>query len=157
MRTWVSSFGCVGMLIGSLVLIPSMLSAGPTFLNRQAFPLPVSLNEIGPFHKNFLKTFEVLTQWNNVTNEKVFVKVDFTFYDADSSGSQTGEDGSDDPLMTISESLTIPAQVDHWGKSFHLTAIGEKLNQGFDHPSEGAGLEVYVDAQITWIQYIPDE
>lgn len=147
----------MGIVTGMLLVYPSVLSANPIFLNRQAFPLPLSLNEIGPYHRNFLKTYEVLTQWNNETNDKVAVRISFTFFDADSSGSQTGEDGNDDVLMTVTESLTIPAQVSHWGKSFRLTVIGEKLNLGFDHPNEGVGLEIYVDAQVIGIQHLPQD
>jgi len=138
----------------SVFLFPSLLLAEPTFLNRQAFPLPLSLNETGRFHDNFLKTFEVLTQWNNPTNHKVQVKIAFTFYDLDSEKNKNGEDGEDDSLMTIVETFTIPDQIGHWAKSFLLTAIGENLNHGFDHPEEGGSLELYLDAQIIHVQHV---
>jgi hypothetical protein len=133
------------------------LFASPTFLNRQAYPLPLGLTEIGLFHNNDLKTFEVWTQWNNASNEKLVVKITFTFFDKDSDDSQLGEDGKDDSLMTVTETVTIPEQVSNWGKYFQLTAIGHKLNQGFDHPAEGAGLELYLDAQVISVQHIPSE
>lgn len=136
------------LCLGWILVCPSFILAEPTFLNRQVFPLSISLNEIGPFHNNFLKTFEVLTQWNNPTHHKLLVEIAFTFYDLDSGKHQDSEDGEDDSLMTIVETFTIPDQVGHWAKSFLLTAIGEQLNQGFDHPNEGAGLELYIDAQI---------
>jgi len=131
------------------------LLASPTFLNRQAYPLPLGLTEIGRFHNNDLKTFEVWTQWNNASNEKLVVKVTFTFFDRDSADSQLGEDGKDDSLMAVTETVTIPEQVSNWGKYFQLTAIGQKLNQGFDHPAEGAGLELYLDAQVISVQHLP--
>jgi len=133
------------------------LLASPTFLNRQAYPLPLGLTEIGQFHNNDLKTFEVWTQWNNASNEKLVVTVTFTFFDKDSDDSQLGEDGKDDSLMTVTETVTIPEQVSNWGKYFQLTAIGQKLNQGFDHPAEGAGLELYLDAQVISVRHLPPE
>ncbi len=141
----------------SVILIPIPLWASPTFLNRQAYPLQIGLTEIGRFHENDLKTFEVWTQWNNSSNEEVVVKIAFTFFDKDSADSQLGEDGKDDPLMTVIESVTIPEQVSSWGKYFQLTAIGHKLNQGFDHPAEGAGLELYVGAQVISVQHLTRE
>ena len=147
----------IGILTGSLLISPSVLFAGPNFLNRQAFPLPISLNEIGPFDNNFLKTYDVFTQWNNISIDDVLVTIVFTFYDADSSGALTGEDGQDDALMTVTQTVRIPAQVSHWGKTFRLTTIGEKLNQGFDHSNEGVGLELYVDAQITVVKHLSEE
>lgn len=138
--------------------VPSpFLWASPTFLNRQAYPLPLGLNEVGRFHNNDLKTFEVWTQWSNSSNEKVVVKLKFTFFDKDSADSQLGEDGEDDSLMTITKKVTIPAQTNNWGKYFQLTAIGYKLNQGFDHPEEGAGLELYLDAQVISVKYLTSE
>ena len=151
----------VFLFLLSCILIISLSSpllwANPTFLNRQAYPLPLGLHEIGHFHKNDLKTFEVWTQWSNPSNEKVVVKVTFTFFDNDSADSQLGEDGEDDILMTVTEKITIPEQVSNWGKYSRLTVIGHKLNQGFDHPEEGAGLELYLDVQITSIQHLPAE
>jgi len=141
----------------SVILFSTELLASPTFLNRQAYPLPLGLTEIGRFHNNDLKTFEVWTQWNNPAREKIVVKVAFTFFDRDSADSQLGEDGKDDSLMTVTETLTIPGQVNNWGKYFQLTAIGHKLNQGFDHPAEGAGLELYLDAQVISVQHLPSE
>ncbi|GJL63715.1 MAG: hypothetical protein NPIRA04_23690 [Nitrospirales bacterium] len=131
--------------------------AGPVFLNRQAFPMPLTLHEMGPFHNNYLRTFEVWTQWNNDANDSVQMNILFTFYDSDSGGSRMGEDGKDDILMSVMQSVTIPGQVSNWGKTFYLTAIGGKINQGFDHLEEGAGLELYLDAQVTSIQYISTE
>ncbi len=151
----------VFLFLLSCILIISLSStvlwANPTFLNRQTYPLPLGLHEIGHFHKNDLKTFEVWTQWSNPSNEKVVVKVTFTFFDNDSADSQLGEDGEDDILMTVTEKITIPEQVSNWGKYSRLTVIGHKLNQGFDHPEEGAGLELYLDAQITSVQHLPAE
>ena len=144
----------LGFCLGYGVLSTSLLWAGPTFLNRQAYPVSLALHEIGPFHNNHLKTFEVWTQWSNDANEAVKVQVAFTFYDSDSGGTRSGEDGKDDLLMSITESFTLPGQVSNWGKSFFLTTIGHKLNHGFDHPQEGAGLELYLDAQVTSIQYL---
>ena len=141
-------------LVCGLAISSSLLWAGPTFLNRQAYPMSLSLNEIGPFHNNYLRTFEVWTQWSNESSDSVKAKITFTFYDSDSGGTRTGEDGKDDVLMSTTESLTIPGQVSNWGKTFYLTAIGGKLNAGFDHLEEGAGLELYVDAQVTSIQYV---
>ncbi len=141
----------------SIGLSFTVLWASPTFLNRQAYPLPLGLNEIGQFHNNDLKTFEVWTQWSNPSNEKIVVKVAFSFYDRDSADSQLGEDGKDDLLMTVTESVTIPEQTSNWGKYFQLTAIGQKLNQGFDHPQEGAGLELYLDAQVISVKHLPSE
>ncbi|GJL53532.1 MAG: hypothetical protein NPIRA02_06640 [Nitrospirales bacterium] len=135
----------------------SLVWAGPVFLNRQAFPLPLTLHEMGPFHNNYLRTFEVWTQWNNDANDAVKMNILFTFYDSDSGGSRTGEDGKDDILMSVMQSVTIPGQVSNWGKTFYLTAIGGKINQGFDHLEEGAGLELYLDAQVTSIQYVSSD
>ncbi|WP_454064554.1 hypothetical protein [Candidatus Nitrospira salsa] len=135
----------------------STVWAGPVFLNRQAFPMPLALHEMGPFHNNYLRTFEVWTQWNNDANDPVQMNILFTFYDSDSGGSRMGEDGKDDILMSVMQSVTIPGQVSNWGKTFYLTAIGGKINQGFDHLEEGAGLELYLDAQVTSIQYISTE
>ena len=59
--------------------------------------------------------------------------------------------------MAVTESVTIPEQVSNWGKYFQLTAIGQKLNKGFDHPAEGAGLELYLDAQVISVQHLPPE
>ncbi len=98
-----------------LVFIPVDLSASPTFLNRQAYPLQIGLTEIGRFHENDLKTFEVWTQWNNSSNEKIVVKITFTFFDKDSADSQLGEDGQDDTLMSVTQTVTIPEQVSSWG------------------------------------------
>lgn len=145
------------LYVGLGLVFPSFIFAEPAFLNRHVFPLSVSLNEIGPFHNNFLRTFEVLTQWNNPTSNKLNVEIAFIFYDFDSGKNQDGEDGKDDSLMTIVETFTIPDQVGHWPKSFWLTAVGKQLNQGFDHPNEGAGLELYVDAQIMSIDHIVPE
>ena len=75
----------------------------------------------------------------------------------DSADSQLGEDGKDDLLMTVKEAVTIPKHVSNWGKFFQLTAIGHKLNQGFDHPEEGPGLELYLDVQIISVQHLPSE
>ena len=131
--------------------------ANPTFLNRQTYPLQLGLTDIGRFHNNDLKTFEVWTQWDNPSHKKIVVKLAFTFVDRDSADSQLGEDGKDDVLMTIKETVTIPQQVNNWGQYLQLTAIGEKLNQGFDHPEEGAGLELYLDAQVISVQHLsPD-
>jgi hypothetical protein len=141
----------------SVIFFSTDLLANPTFLNRQAYPLPLGLTEIGQFHNNDLKTFEVWTQWNNASNERLVLKVTFTFFDKDSDDSQLGEDGEDDFLMAVTESVTIPEQVSNWGKYFQLTAIGQKLNKGFDHPAEGAGLELYLDAQVISVQHLPSE
>ena len=146
------------LFVVSLVLIGASSTttwAGPTFLNRQAYPLNLGLTEIGQFHKNDLKTFEVWTQWSNPSNDKLVVKITFTIFDNDSADAQSGEDGKDDPLMTVTETITIPDQVNNWGKYSQLTAIGHKLNQGFDHPEEGAGLELYIDAQIDSVTHTP--
>ena len=59
------------------------LYASPTFLNRQAYPLPLGLTEIGHFHNNDLKTFEVWTHWNNASNERVVVKEPTYVYHVD--------------------------------------------------------------------------
>ena len=151
----------VYLFVLSCMLFVSLCStdllANPTFLNRQAYPLPLGLTEIGRFHNNDLKTFEVWTQWNNASNEKLVVKVTFTFFDKDSDDSQLGEDGKDDSLMAVTETVTIPEQVSNWGKYFQLTAIGQKLNLGFDHPAEGAGLELYLDAQVISVKHLPPE
>jgi len=119
--------------------------------------MPLTLHEMGPFHNNYLRTFEVWTQWNNDANDAVQMNILFTFYDSDSGGSRIGEDGKDDILMSVMQSVTIPSQVSNWGKTFYLTAIGGKINQGFDHLEEGAGLELYLDAQVTSIQYISSD
>ncbi len=84
------------------------LFANPTFLNRQAYPLHLGLTDIGRFHQNDLKTFEVWTQWSNPSHEKVVVKITFTFFDRDSADAQLGEDGEDDSLMVVTETVTIP-------------------------------------------------
>ncbi len=136
---------------------PTELLANPTFLNRQAFPLHLGLSNIGRFHNNDLKTFEVWTQWNNPSHEKVVVKLLFTFVDRDSADSQLGEDGKDDSLMSVTETVTIPEQVSNWGKYLQLTAIGANLNQGFDHQEEGAGLELYLDAQIVSVKHLTSD
>ena len=141
----------------SISLSSTVEGSSPTFLNRQAYPLSLGLHEIGHFHNNDLKTFEVWTQWSNPSHEKIVVKVIFTFFDNDSADSQLGEDGENDSLMTVTETVTIPEQVSNWGKYFQLTAIGQKLNEGFDHPAEGAGLELFLNAQIISVQYIPSE
>ena len=139
----------------SIGLFSSQLWASPTFLNRQGFPLRLGLSQVGQFHKNDLKTFEVWTQWSNPSSDKLIVKITFTIFDNDSADAQSGEDGKDDPLMTMTETITIPDQVNNWGKYSQLTAIGHKLNQGFDHPQEGAGLELYIDAQIDSVVHAP--
>ncbi len=149
-------FLCVGWTLVYLVISTSQLWAGPTFLNRQAYPINLALHEMGPYHKNYLRTFEVWTQWNNDASDDVKVNILFTFYDSDSGGSRMGEDGKDDILMSVMQSVTIPGQVSNWEKTFYLTAIGGKINQGFDHLEEGAGLELYVDAQVTSIQYLSE-
>ena len=151
----------VFVLVLSFILFWSVFSknvfAGPVFLNRQTYPLQLGLTEIGQFHNNALKTFSVWTQWNNPSTEKITITLTFSFYDKDSANSQLGEDGQDDLLMTMKETVTIPEQVSNWGRSFQLTAIGQKLNQGFDHPEEGAGLELYLDAQVISVQHLPPE
>ncbi len=140
-----------------VVLFSSDLLAGPTFLNRLTYPLPLGLTEIGHFHDNDLKTFEVWTQWSNSSPEKIEVKITFTFYDKDSANSQLGEDGKDDFLMSVTETVIIPEQTSNWGKFIQLTAIGHKLNKGFDHPEEGAGLELYLDAKVISVKHLsPD-
>ncbi len=143
------------------ILVSSLSSpaiwASPTFLNRQSYPLKLGLTDIGRFHKNDLKTFEVWTQWSNPSQDKIIVKVTFTFFDKDSADSQLGEDGEDDVLMAVTETVTIPKQVSNWGKYFQLIVIGHKLNQGFDHPEEGPGLELYLDAQVISVQHLPSE
>ncbi|MCA9470732.1 MAG: hypothetical protein MRJ96_02235 [Nitrospirales bacterium] len=141
---------CLVVLLAST----TQLWAGPTFLNRQAFPISLALHEMGPFHNNYLRTFEVWTQWDNDASVDVKVNILFTFFDSDSGGSRMGEDGKDDTLMSVMQSVTIPSQVSNWGKTFYLTAIGGKINEGFDHLEEGASLELYVDAQIMSIQYL---
>ena len=133
------------------------LFANPTFLNRQAYPLHLGLTDIGPFHQNDLKTFEVWTQWSNSSHEKIVVKITFTLFDRDSADAQLGEDGEDDSLMVVTETVTIPEQASNWGKFVQLTAIGQKLNQGFDHPEEGSGLELYLDAQVISVKHLPSE
>lgn len=154
-RLWVFLLLLSCML--SVILFSTDLLASPTFLNRQAYPLQLGLTEIGQFHKNDLKTFEVWTQWNNASKDKLVVKITFTFMDRDSADSQLGEDGTDDSLMAVTQTVTIPEQVNNWGKYFQLTAIGGKLNQGFDHPAEGAGLELYLDAQVISVQHLSPE
>lgn len=151
LRVFLVLFSC--ML--SIGLSSTELFAGPTFLNRMAFPLQLRLTEIGQFHNNDLKTFEVWTQWDNPSSKKIAVQLTFTFFDKDSADSQLGEDGNDDFLMSVTESMTIPEQVSNWGKYFQLTAIGHRLNQGFDHPAEGAGLELYIDAQVISTRHLP--
>jgi hypothetical protein len=141
----------------SVGLFSSDLFAAPTFLNRLTYPLQLGLTEIGQFHDNDLKTFEVWTQWSNSSPTKVVVKVTFTFFDKDSANSELGEDGKDDILMAVTETVTIPEQASNWGKYFQLTAIGQKLNQGFDHPAEGAGLEIYLDAQVISVKHLSSE
>ena len=141
----------------SVGLFSSDLFAGPTFLNRLTYPLQLGLTDIGYFHENDLKTFEVWTQWSNSSPTKVVVQVTFTFFDRDSANSQLGEDGKDDILMAVTETVTIPEQANNWGKYFQLTAIGHRLNQGFDHPAEGAGLEIYLDAQVISVQHLKPE
>ena len=152
---------CVVVFFLSCMCFSSFFStdlfASPTFLNRQAFPLQLGLTEIGRFHNNDLKTFEVWTQWNNPSNEKIVIKVNFTFYDKDSADSQLGEDGEDDVLMVVKEEVTIPEQVNNWGKYFQLTAIGHKLNLGYDHQAEGAGLELYLDAQVISVNHLSSQ
>ena len=59
--------------------------------------------------------------------------------------------------MSVTQTVTIPEQVSSWGKYFQLTAIGHKLNQGFDHSAEGAGLELYIDAQIISVHHLMHE
>ncbi len=155
-----SQLGVLLVLQFSILLIglfPASVWAGPTFMNRQAYPQQLGLTEVGRFQNNDLKTFEVLTQWNNPSNDKIVISMTFTFFDKDSGDSQLGEDGMDDTLMVVTETMTIPEQVSNWGRYFQLTAIGYKLNQGFDHPEEGAGLELYLDAQITSIQHQPSQ
>ncbi len=141
----------------TMSVFSTVLWASPTFLNRQAYPLSLGLHEIGHFHNNDLKTFEVWTQWSNPSNEKIVIKITFTLFDKDSADSQLGEDGEDDLLMTVTESITIPAQTSNWGKYSKLTAIGHKLNQGFDHPEEGVGLELYLDVQVISVKYLSSE
>ena len=141
----------------SISVSSHVLGASPSFLNRQSYPLPLGLHEVGHFHNNDLKTFEVWTQWSNPSHEKIVVKVAFTFFDKDSADSQLGEDGDDDLLMTVTESVTIPEETSNWGKYFQLTAIGNNLNQGFDHPEEGAGLELYLDAQVISVKHLSSE
>ena len=152
---------CIFFLFLSWILSISVFStdlfANPTFLNRQAFPLHLGLTDIGRFHHNDFKTFEVWTQWNNPFHEEIVVQITFTFFDRDSADSQLGEDGEDDFLMVVTETVTIPEQVSNWGKYLHLTAIGQKLNQGFDHPAEGSGLELYLDAQVISVKHLPAE
>lgn len=141
----------------SISLSSTDLLASPTFLNRQVYPLQLGLTDIGRFHQNDLKTFEVWTQWNNPSREKIVVQITFTFFDRDSADTQLGEDGEDDSLMAVTETLIIPEQVSNWGQFIQLTAIGQKLNQGFDHPSEGSGLELYLDAQVISVKHLPSE
>ena len=141
----------------TLGLSAVLVEASPTFLNRESYPLQLGSTDIGRFHQNDLKTFEVWTQWNNPSREKIVIKMTFTFMDRDSADSQLGEDGKDDALMALTETVTIPGQVSNWGKYFQLTAIGHKLNQGFDHPAEGAGLELYLDAQVISVQHLPTQ
>lgn len=141
----------------SVGLFSSDLFAAPTFLNRLTYPLQLGLTEIGQFHDNDLKTFEVWTQWSNPSRNIVVVQLTFTFFDKDSANSELGEDGKDDILMAVTETVTIPEQASNWGKYFQLTAIGQKLNQGFDHPAEGAGLEIYLDAQVISVKHLSSE
>jgi hypothetical protein len=141
----------------SVGLFSSDLFAAPTFLNRLTYPLQLGLTEIGQFHDNDLKTFEVWTQWSNPSSNIVVVQLTFTFFDKDSANSELGEDGKDDILMAVTETVTIPEQASNWGKYFQLTAIGQKLNQGFDHPAEGAGLEIYLDAQVISVKHLSSE
>ena len=153
---------CVVLFFLSCMFFMSFFStelraASPTFLNRQAYPLPLGLQEIGHFQNNDLKTFEIWTQWSNPYHEKVVVEVTFTFFDRDSADSQLGEDGEDDRLMAVTETLTIPEQANSWGKYSYLTAIGQKLNQGFDHAEEGAGLELYLDAQVISVEHLTSD
>ena len=101
------------LLIG---LSPASVWAGPTFMNRQAYPQQLGLTEVGRFQNNDLKTFEVWTQWNNSSREKIVVKITFTFFDKDSEDAQLGEDGKDDVLMAVTETMTIPEQVNNWGE-----------------------------------------
>ncbi len=157
MRSRLRIFFILLLCMLSVGLFSSDILAGPTFLNRLTYPLPLGLTEIGHFHENDLKTFEIWTQWNNSSNEKIVVQMTFTFFDKDSANSQLGEDGKDDFLMSVTETVTIPEQASNWGKYFQLTAIGHKLNQGFDHSAEGAGLELYLDAQINSVQHLYSE
>lgn len=157
MRPRLRVFSFLLSCILSISVTSPVLWASPTFLNRQAYPLPLGLHEVGHFHHNDLKTFEVWTQWSNPSNEKIVVKITFSFFDKDSADSQLGEDGEDDLLMTVTETVTIPGQASNWGKYSQLTVIGEKLNQGFDHPAEGAGIELYLDAQIISVQHLLSE
>lgn len=154
MRTQFRIFLVLFVCILSISLSSTELLAAPTFLNRQSYPLQLGLTDIGRFQNNDLKTFEVWTQWNNPSNEKVVVRITFSFIDRDSADSQLGEDGKDDSLMAVTETVTIPEQVSSWGKYFQVTAIGHKLNQGFDHPAEGAGLELYLDAQVISVHHL---
>ena len=158
MRSRLRVFLCL-LLLGmlSMSILSTELLASSTFLNRQSYPLKLGLTDIGRFHKNDLKTFEVWTQWSNPSNEKIVVKITFTFFDKDEANSQLGEDGKDDSLMAVTKTVTIPEQVSNWGTFIQLTAIGHKLNQGFDHPEEGAGLELYLDAQVISVQHIHSE
>lgn len=98
----------IWLLVGVVIGNTDPAWAGLTFLNRQAYPLPLVLNEIGPFHKNYLHTFEVLTQWSNDLEVPATVPLAFVVFDNDSRHAQAGEDGSNDPLMTIEETVTIP-------------------------------------------------
>ncbi len=157
MRSRLCAFFMLLSCMLSVGIFSSDLFAAPTFLNRLTYPLQLGLTEIGQFHDNDLKTFEVWTQWSNSSPNKVVVKVTFTFFDKDSANSQLGEDGKDDVLMAVTETITIPEQANNWGKYFQLTAIGHKLNQGFDHPAEGAGLEIYLDAQVISVQHLTPE
>ena len=157
MRPRLRVFLLLYFCILSMALSATSAWASPTFLNRQTYPLQLGSTDIGRFHQNDLKTFEVWTQWDNPSREKVVIKMTFTFLDKDSADSQLGEDGKDDTLMSLTETVTIPAQVSNWGKYFQLTAIGHKLNQGFDHPGEGAGLELFLDAQVISVQHLPTQ
>ncbi len=96
-----------------------------------------------------------MTKWNNLSNDKIVIKLPFTLFDKDSEDAQLGEDGKDETLMDVTETLNIPEQVSNWGKYFQLTAIGHKLNQGFDHSEECVELKLYLDTQITSIQQLP--
>ncbi len=157
MRSRLHFFLLLLFCLSTISLSSTSLWASPTFLNRQVFPLQLGLTEIGQFHINDLKTFEVWTQWSNPSNEKTVVQVTFTVFDKDSADSQLGEDGKDDSLMVVTETVTIPEQASNWGKYFQLTAIGHKLNQGSDHSEEGAGLELYLDAQVIFGKHLPSE
>jgi len=147
----------IALLPGALWASSTAATANPTFLNRQAFPLRLGLNEFGPFNDNYLKTFEVQTRWSNVWSEPVKVEVTFTFIDKDPAEADKEEDGNDDELMSVTESLTIPKQTTNYLKTFRLTAIGGMLNKGFDHENEGSNLELVVDAQVKSVHHLDEE